>query len=627
MPDVKSIVATLKKASSAYYNGDKAIMSDSDFDKLRDHLKKIDPDNEFFDVVGAPVPAHREEVKLLMHMGSQNKAKDEDDMKTWFNKYNQPFVIISDKLDGSSMEAVYENGELVRVATRGDGTTGMNVTKNAKLWEGLPHNISVKKQIIVRGEAQLSVANWQKHYSTTANPRNTGNGIAVCDTDYERNKHLSFHAFDIVHPDITFKKQQHKYIALKKLGFGHVRYFLCKDLETILKCRSHYEKDRPELEFEIDGMIIAIDDLVEQEKLGYSDGGSRPRGQIAWKFETDKAETEVLSINLTIGHTGKIIPTATLKAVKLAGTTVTHCLLNNFDYIEEKDINVGDIVQIEKGGDIIPWIEKVIKKNTKGCFQPPKDWKGYQLVKEGRDWKVIDEDCPDLNFQRIKNWISKLNIKQLGDSALLAMVEDGMVKDIDDLYSLDEKKLAALPTGKGVIGSNAKKILAELNKTREITIDLFIGSLSIKTLGRSRAALLELDTIKEYLDLTPSELVGKKCSDTGTYGDDSAKEVCNSLQNRRDIIEKLSKIITVKPLKKSVTGKLSGLSFCFSGVRMTGEQKDDFEALGGTEKSGVNADLTYLVLKDVTSTSSKAEKAAKLGVKIISMDDFDKMLK
>lgn len=622
MPSVADITKTLRKASAAYYNGDKAIMSDAEFDKLRDHLKKIDPDHDFFSEVGAPIPAHREEVKLRMHMGSQNKAKDAADMKAWFDKYNPPVVAVSDKLDGSSMEAVYQDGRLTRVATRGDGTTGMDVTKNAKMWIGLPQSIKVKGELIVRGEAQLSVTAWKQHFPEMANPRNAGNGITVCDSDGERNEHITFHAFDLVHPEVVFKEQRHKFKALEALGFTTVRHFTCKSWEELEKCRKHYEDDRKTLDFEIDGMIIAINDLDEQSKLGYSDGGSRPRGQIAWKFDTEKAETKVLSIDLTLGHTGKVIPTATLEEVQLAGTRVTHCLLNNFQYIEDLDLNVGDIVEVEKGGDIIPHITQVIKKNTIGHFPPPKDWKGYPLVQEGRDWKVVDEDCPDLGFQRIRNWVNKTNIKQLGDTALLAMVESGMVKEIDDLYSLEEDKVADLPVGNGKIGSNAKKILKEIDKTREMAIDLFIGSLSIKHLGRSRAALLELDTVDEYLSLGKDDLTGKKCSDTGSFGQDTAAEVWESLQKRKDVIERLSKVIKINPLKKAVAGPLSGESYCLSGVRMKDEEKDKFENLGGIEKKTVSKELTYLVLKDVNSNSSKADKARSLGIKIISFDEF-----
>lgn len=630
---IDKIAKKLRKASDAYYNTGKTIMSDSDFDKLRDHLKKIDPDHEFFSEVGAKVPKHREEVKLLMHMGSQNKAKDDSDMKTWYEKYKSPEIIISDKLDGSSIELVYEDGKLARAATRGDGTTGMAVTKNAKLWSGVPESIDVSGQLIVRGEVQLSVANWKKYFPEAPNPRNMGNGIAVSDSEYKRNEYLDFHAFDIVHPEVTFKKQEHKFKALKALGFNSIRWFRCKNWEEVEKCRAHYVEDRSDLDYEIDGMIGAINDLEVQEKLGYSDGGTRPRGMIAWKFDTEKAETKVTGMVITIGHTGRIIPKATLEPVKLAGTTVSNCLLNNFDYIQNLNLNIGDVVEVEKGGDIIPHINSVVKKNSKGCYPAPTHWESkdgskWPLVKEGAYLLVTDEDCPELGFKRIKNWVNKTNIKQLGDTALLAMMDAGLVKDIDDLYTLDENKVSALPVGNGIIGSNAKKILSEIDKTREMTVDLFIGSLSIKHLGRSRAALLEIDDVDGYLKLTAKSLAGKKCSDTGTYGEDVAKEIHESLEQRTDLIKRLCKHVKIKKPKKAVSdGPLSGKTFCFTGVRATQDQKDLMMSLGGEEKKSVSKGLTYLVAKDPSATSSKLEKARKLGTEVIGLDDFEKLLK
>jgi DNA ligase (NAD+) len=622
MPSVQDIVTKLRAASAAYYGGGDELMSDTAFDALRDELKSLEPDHPFFSEVGAP--EHRDKVALLMHMGSQNKAKDVAEFKEWYDKHGQPEVLISDKLDGSSMEVVYEGGALVRVATRGDGKTGMDITRNGRLWSGLPLTVSVHGRLIVRGEAQLSVALWQEHFPDKANPRNAGNGIVVADVEQERNRHIAFHAFDLVHPDRSFSRQSEKFVALTDLGFQVSRHVLAADWDAVQAVRTRYEQDRAELPFEIDGMVVAIDDLAVQEELGYSDGGTRPKGQIAWKFDTDKAETEVLDITNSIGHTGKIIPTATLAPVRLAGTTVTHCLLNNFDYIAEMNINIGDLVEVEKGGDIIPHINRVIEKRSEGPFPPPSDWKGYPLVKDGTAWKVVDEDCPDLTYQRIRNWIKKTGIKQLGETALMAMMDAGLVRDIADLYSLDEEAVAALEVGNGVIGTNAGKIIAEVAKTTNMPLATFIGSLSIKHLGRARAELLGFHSIDEYFE-TP--LVGKPISDVGTYSAEIAEEVQASLEKRRDIIESLRPFITFEAPKAVVAdGALSGKTFCFSGVRLKGEVKERFEAQGGMDLGKVNKDLDYLVVKDPTSTSSKVKKAQGLGIPVIDLDEFEALL-
>lgn len=628
---ITDIISTLRKADEAYYNTSSSIMTDGEYDALRDELKSLDPNNEYFKNVGSKVPEHREEVKLMMHMGSQNKATNDQEMTDWFNKYQSPQVVVSDKLDGSSMEAYYLNGDLKSVATRGDGSVGMCITRNAILWSGLPHKINANGKVLVRGEAQISHSTWKQHFSDSANPRNCANGIVVCDFGYDRNKYVVFHAFDIINENEEYKLISDKLENLKELGFNVVNYCVIDEFNELSKIRERYVLERNNLEFGIDGMIVAINNIEKYESLGYSDGGTRPRGSVAWKFDTERAETKVDDITLTIGHTGAIIPTAVLEPVYISGTTVSNCLLNNFEYIADLNLNVGDIVEIEKAGDIIPHVTKVVMKNSDGCYQPPNEWKGYPVIQDGRVWKVVDEDCPDLSFQRIRNWVNKTNIKQLGDNTLLAMVECGMIKDIDDLYNLDKNELSKLQIGNGVVGSNATKIIAEIDKTRNITIDMFIGSMSIKFLGRSRAKLLidyGFDNVEFYINSNPKSFEGLNCSDTGTYSLEVSNEIWSSIQKRKDILTKMSKIININSQQKIVNSDsaISGKSFCFSGIRIKGDQKYKFEDLGGIEKSGVSAGLNYLVLKDVNSTSKKATKARSLGTKIISFEDFERML-
>lgn len=629
--EIEEIVSQLKKADDEYYNTNSSSLTDAEYDKLRDQLHAANPSHDYFKNIGAKVPKHRDEVKLMMHMGSQNKATSDQEMIDWYNKHQNPQVVVSDKLDGSSMEAYYLNGKLLRVTTRGDGSTGMCITRNAMLWSGLPHDIDAEGKILVRGEAQISHETWKQHFSDSANPRNCGNGIVVCDSDFERNKHVVFHAFDIV-SQIDYKKFSDKYEHLKALGFNVVNYIIIDSIDDLNELRKKYIRDRNHLLFEIDGMIVTINDIEKYESLGYSDGGTRPRGSVAWKFDNVMAETKVINMTLTIGHTGAIIPTAVLEPVHISGTTVSNCLLNNFQYIADLNLNIGDIVEVEKAGDIIPHITKVIKKNSIGFYEPPKEWKGYPVVQDGRIWKVVDEDCPDLSFQRIRNWVNKTNIKQLGDNTLMAMIESGMVKDIDNLYSLNEDELSKLSIGNGVIGSNAIKILSEIDKTRNLTIDMFIGSMSIKFLGRSRAKLLieyGFDNVEFYLNSKPNSFANLNCSDTGTYSLEVSNEIWNSIQKRKEILLKMSKIINLSAEQQKVVNSdspISGKTFCFSGIRIKGDQKYKFEDLGGIEKSGVSAGLDYLVLKDVNSTSNKAIKARSLGTKIISIEDFEGML-
>lgn len=634
------ITDALRRASDAYYNTGNPIITDKEFDKLSDYLKRVDPNNSFFTEVGAPTSAHREEVDLVGFMGSQLKVNTDEEAREWYNKFNNPELVVSDKLDGSSIEVVYIDGKMSRAVTRGNGKRGMSVTQNAKMWKGLPQTVDIKGQLVVRGEAQLSVEDYNNHFSDMANPRNAGNGIVVCDSGSERNRYITFHAFDIKHDDISFDTQSNKFDMLKSLGFNIVRWTLCKNWNDLIECRNEYLSSRDDLSFEIDGMVLDINNLAVREAAGYADNGTRPKGARAWKFSAETALSKVVSFIITLGSTGKIIPTVVIEPVNLAGTTVSHILLNNFDYIANKNVNIGDVIEVLKGGDIIPFCKRVVEKNSDGPYPPPKDWKGYPLTKIGKDWFVTDLTCPDLLFQRIKQWINKTGIKHVGTSTLSAMIESGMVKDIDDLYHLDYEELSKLPIGNGVVGSNSIKIKNEIDKTRKMKISTFIGSMSIKFLGRSRAESIGLNTIDEYLNLSVDILTGKKCSETGTFSSSVAQEVIDSIQSRRDIIDRLSRIIDIEPLEDIKSndseqldtdehqnnGCLSGFIFCFTGCRPSDALEEAMYDEGATIKSSVTKDCTHLICKDKNSTSNKARKARERGVEVIGMEDLEEMM-
>ena len=271
-----------------------------------------------------------------------------------------------------------------------------------------------------------------------------------------------------------------------------------------------------------------------------------------------------------------------------------------------------------------------LEAQTDNYYKPPKFWVGsdgkeYKLVKKGRDWIVDDPDCPDLSFQRVRNWIKKTNIKHLGDEVLNALFDDGLVSDIPDLYDVSIKDMQDLKVGNGVLGkSMAKKIWIEISGTKNIKTDIFIGALGIKFLGRQQARLIRYTKPEDYLDATPAQLAKED-----GMGDNKAADMHKSIQARRQLIEDLLRIINVMPLdlvKANVDGKLHGKSFCFTGCRPSKEDEEKLAELGGIVKSGVSKGLTYLVMKDATSTSNKAEKARKYGTEVIDLNNFQELI-
>ena len=634
---INQIINALDKADNAYYNSGKALMSDADYDKLKEKLLKLSPGHPRLSKVGSKVEAHRSEVKLLMHMGSQNKASTDEEFFTWYNKIGGT-VSISDKQDGSSMEIVYENGKLNRVSSRGDGTIGLDITQNAMLWSNLPKTVDVDGQLIVRAEAYMKISVWKANFPGTDNPRNIANGIVSRKTDNEKdNRLIIIAAFDIVHPTDEYISQFEKYYALRKLGFDVVRNFTASTVDGIKKIREQYVEERSNLNFEIDGMVVAYNDLAMQEKLGYSDNGTRPNGQIAWKFETAKGKTIVKGMTITMGSTGAIIPTIELEPIFVGGITISNVLQNNFDYIKDLDLNIGDEIEVERAGDVIPHVNKVITKHSIGpypcpthCFICNSPLEKVKLVdgEEGRAIICVNIACPGRKVELIRNWIKKTGIKYAGDEVLTALTNgnNAIVNRISDLYKLTIDQLKDLNIGNGVLGkSNATKIMMEIEKTRIIDIDLFIGSLGIKFLGRAMAKHIGYGTAQEFIDADVDDLATKD-----NMGANKARDMKDSINKFKDIIIELQTYVKINQVQKKVinqNAKYANVTMCFTGIRPTDAERDQMEKVGIIEKSSVSKGLTYLVQKSKDSTSGKTEKALSYGTKILGYNEFQEMIK
>lgn len=617
METLSTLLFKLQVADRAYYNDGKAVLSDVEYDALRDQVREAGADNptvqKYLSTVGAAPPEHLAKVRHMMHMGSQNKVNTPAEFLAWAAKRPGEYSV-SYKMDGSSVSAVYVDGKLNRVSSRGDGEHGSDITSNALKWMGLPREIRAKGIVAVRGEAILMKTLWQTHFQGDANPRNTGNGTIMRKSG-ENNQHITFFAFDA---DLPFQRQTSRVNALVDYGFNVVPSSVFKTAKDVADYYNQVVACRAGLNYEIDGLIVALDDLEAQAALGYSDGGTRPNGQIAWKFESASAETTVIGMTLTIGSTGAIIPTAQLQPVQIGGITVSNCLLNNFEYIRELGLNIGDTVMVERAGDVIPHIVEVTQKNAPGVYLPPAGCPccGDILEQDGKVLKCVNLVCEGKGYQLIKNWVKKTGIKHLGDGLLTALYESGKVTDIPDLYDITTVDLEEQQVGQGRLGqSMAEKVSAEIDKTRNLDLAVFMGSLGIKFLGRSMAAHIGLASVEEFLQVSEAELATKP-----EMGQNKARDMKASILAKQALIERLqSAISVVATVESKVTG---GMSYCFSGVRMTPDVKIAFEAAGHQEKSGVSAGLNFLVLKDPSSASSKAEKARKLGIGILSYDDF-----
>jgi len=631
--EIEQLVETLQTACDEYYLHGRSSLSDAEYDRLVEKLEELDRDHPFLLSVGTATPTDSA-LKKVQHeipMGSLKKITHDEGPKafaTWLKSVEHvtgqnPQLSVQHKLDGSSIALTYKEGRLVRAATRGDGTEGEDVTHNIVKARQVPLTISQKGTVHVRGEIILPLAIWQKHLSEeTANPRNAGAGL-VRRTDGRNANLLHFFAFDlVVEGDAPINSVQQQIASLEALGFRAVETHVLNP-DGVQPFVEKVNQDRPNLEYEIDGLVVKVDNLEHQQKLGEKKGF--PYWARAWKLPAMGGHTVLEDVTWNLRTRGMLSPTAHVKPVSVGGVTITNVTLHNVAEIERLDVKLGDTVEVIRAGDVIPKIVRVVKKADNRRDFVPAEFNGNKTFRKGpilymENW----EDTDDIKKHRVRKWIQKRNILNIGDSVLDSLWEAGVVRSVFDLYFLTIDKFKQAGVGEGV----ARRILPEIDKSRKCSMADLIGSLSIDLLGRRQAEIiwreLDVSTFDDWKSLSLHQLAAAP-----GFGATKAGRIMTSLVNHLDEIKALHDIFEIdttrapKQPQSKPSGKLGGKSFCFTGKmsRPRAELESKVSANGGTVAS-VSKNLDYLVIADPSSTSSKAVKARKLGVTLISEDEF-----
>jgi DNA ligase (NAD+) len=643
---LENLVTELRAASEVYYNTGKTLLTDGEFDAKVRELRELDPNNDFLKDIGAPVSQHLTKAKHTIPMGSlSNCSRDGDKANPsyaeWHEKQGNNAVCLMHKLDGSSIELVYIDGKLAQAITRGDGITGEDVTKNALRFKGVLSSVPGFSGS-VRGEALLLLKDFREHFKDQANPRNAANGT-VRRSDSQGSEHLSFITYDILSEHHTpYKTHRAKLEYLGELGFNVVWFRVLDNPTDVLAIHQETAGSRDSLPYEIDGMVAIVDDISKFNDLGWRD--NRPKGGIAFKFQAMEAATKLLGVKLSIGHTGAIIPTADLAPVVIGGVTVTSALLNNYEEIERLGIAINDQVKVIRTGDVIP---KII-----GVAKPASDRKkieipteciscGSKLIKDGAHIFCKNDECEGKALRLIKTWLTKRNILHLGDELLVELYERHGVKEPQDLYKLTEEYLAKIPRGAGVVGGNAKRIMAELEKSKQSSLSDFMGSLGVKFLGRRQAEIMigqGIDSLEAFLTTTTEQLKGLE-----GFSETKAAAMVEGIKKARyrvkALLDRGVEVVEVEaPEPVQATGdKLSEMNFCFTGaIEKVGSDGKRFtremmwgvvQENGGKVSEEVKKGITtHLVQADPSKESSKTKKAKQYGVSIISEAEFWSML-
>lgn len=590
-------------------------------------------------------PRGRDWVKAAheIPMGSLNKVNTETELQDWAKRCDELAAAseleaiagdlsVTEKLDGISIEVLYDHGEIEAAITRGDGVVGERITPNVEKMQGVPSRIPHTGRISVRGEIILTKKDAERFaahkkavdpkFTVVKSLRNTAAGIARTKDQklLPGCRMLTILFYDVEGVEgLATEKDKLDFILSQGFTPPYVDF---GDVARMIEIWKDYEdRKRRSLDYEIDGLVVRANDLRTFALLG--ELNHRPRAAVAFKFGNEMQVTELRGIQWSTGDSGRITPIAQIDPVFLAGAEVRQASLHNIAKVRSMKIGVGDQVLVSRRNDVIPYVEKVVvhgpleEQAPSSCAAC-----GESVVVSGEYLVCENLSCPARRLGRLKTWVKHLGLLEWGEKTFVRLLDEGLVSEPADLYRLTVKDIAGL-SGYGEL--SAQKLLAPLTDKRELPLPTFIAALGIPSVSRETAKLLVgagYDSVDAILAAAPEAL-----AEIEGLGAIKAEKILTGLASRRDEIARLAEV-GVRTTTLEEAGPLAGLSFCFSGPasRPRKELQAIVENNGGQVAAGVKKGLTYLVLSDADSTSSKAQKARKLGTEIIDEGAFEALV-
>ncbi|WP_181347905.1 NAD-dependent DNA ligase LigA [Thalassobacillus sp. CUG 92003] len=642
-----------------YYVLDSPSVPDAEYDKKLRQL--IDLEEAFPDLVTADSPTQRVggepldafvKVQHDMPMLSLGNAFDEEELRDFDRRVregtSEPVRYVCElKIDGLAVSLKYEDGVFVRGATRGDGQTGEDITTNLRTIRSIPLRLKNRETIEVRGEAfmpkrsfdHLNEQKKQNNEEPFANPRNAAAGsLRQLDPKIAARRHLDIFLYGVgVWEDEPTEAHSERLKHMDKLGLKtNPEWKLCNTIDDVIDYVKGWENERPDLDYEIDGIVIKVDNLAQQETLGFT--AKSPRWATAYKFPAEEAVTKLTDIELSVGRTGTVTPTALLDPVKVAGTTVQRASLHNEDLIKEKDIRIGDTVIIKKAGDIIPEVVRVLEDQRDGSEQtfdmpercPECDSELVRLDEEVA-LRCINPNCPAQLREGLIHFVSRnaMNIDGLGEKVIAQLFKENLVYTIADLYKLDRDELLKLDR---MGAKSVDNLLSAIEASKENSLERLLFGLGIRFVGAKAANTLaqEFETMEHLMEADYDELIalydmGEKIADSIARYFDEPKVI--------ELIEELKQLglnMAYKGRKKSEQPTDS--LFADKTIVLTGtmeeytrsEAKGIVEASGGKVTGSVSSNTDLLIAG--ADAGSKYDKAAELGVEIWDEQQFKQAL-
>jgi DNA ligase (NAD+) len=650
-----------------YYVQSEPVFSDSEYDSLFKKLKALE--EKYPEQVTEDSPTQRVAMGLsekfppvshLVPMLSLDNTYNAEDLIDWDRKCreqagtNKIEYCVEPKYDGASISLVYENGKLVRGATRGDGVMGEEITVNIRQIKSIPLTAAFMKagvtQVEVRGEcvihkevfAAFNEQRVKQGLSPLANPRNAASGtLRILDPEEVRKRRLSATLYHISHytltPGAEVPEKMHSHYDslqwLDKMGFPTpVKQMRVYDnIEGVIEYCKEFEVKRDNLPYEVDGLVIKVNSFDLQDRMGMT--SHHPRWAVAYKFQARQATSKLLRVEFQVGRTGTITPVAKIEPVPISGVTVTSVSLFNEDIVREKDVRVGDTVLVERAGDVIPYIVKPITELRKGDEEPivfpthcPVCSQPLEKAEDEAAWRCINISCPAQVVERLIHFCSKdaMDIRGMGGANVKKFYDADIITDIPSLYNIDWNKIRSW---EGFGEKSVTNLQSAIENSKQQPLNRVIYGLGIRHVGETMAKTLAnaVDHIRDLYDWDEEKLVSLE--DVGPKVAATVAHFFKTPENRH-MVEELERqgvnLANHHKEHKQGSGELAGKSFLFTGT-LSHFKRSDAETMveekGGSILGGVSSKLNYLVVG--ADAGSKLEKAKKLGtVTILSEEEF-----
>lgn len=649
---IEELRKTLRYHSDRYYNDDAPEIEDYEYDMMMRELKELEEKYPEYDApdsptkkVGGVADNSFESVAHSVRMESLQDAFSKDELREFSNRVEDTVsdvnYVVEPKIDGLSVSLEYRDGVFLRGSTRGNGDVGEDVSGNLRVIHNIPLKLNKSIPYIeVRGEVYMpkksfervvdrQIINGEKPFK---NPRNAAAGsLRQKDSSVAASRGLDIFVFNIQQIEgVELSSHKESLDFIKELGFNTIpTYKKVDNIEDAIAEIDRIGEARGSLEYDIDGAVIKVDDFSQRDILGST--AKYPKWAIAFKYPPEEKQTKLLDIEIAVGRTGVLTPTAILESVHLAGTTVSRATLHNQDFINEKGIAIGDVVTVRKAGDIIPEVLCVNEHNSNSVFKFPDVCPscGEKVYRDEDEAAIrcINPECPAQLLRNLIHFCSRdaMDIEGLGPAIIETFVNEGMIAKTYDIYNLDFNKILSL---EGFKETSANNIINSVNNSKNNDLSKLIFALGIRHIG-AKAGKLLADYFKD-IDLVMNASVDDILQIDG-FGKIMAESVVEffSSDSTKELIAKLKEAgVNMKSTNVVEDTRFSGMTFVLTGTLPTlkrAEASKIIESFGGKTSSSVSKKTTYVLAGE--DAGSKLDKANKLGVQVISEEEFKEMIK